>query len=231
MRFIPYLRYFCYICWHWDPLLALFTIYYELRGERKYGIHTMGEDELASLKIDGTDISHASIYMPVNYYILEQLMQETVRYGGNKTFLDIGCGKGRVMVVAAAFGFKQITGIDFSKTFCEEATLIVSQYAQRNPGAEFKVIHENASGYEIPGDISTIFLFNPFDEFMMWPVVSHIVDSQEAHPRTIRVLYANPQHKAVFTDFGFVEIYQIKKLNFFEGVILQREVKGSEAQY
>src|SRR5665213_2143538 len=222
MRFIPYLRYFSYIAWHWDPLVAAFTIYHEVRGEKKYRIHTMGEDELISLKEKGVDISHASIYMPLNYYVLEKLMNESIRYNGNKTFLDIGCGKGRVMIVAAAYGFTRIWGIDFSKAFCEETEMITGLYARRNPGTRFTVIHGDASVFDIPPDISTLFLFNPFDEVLMWMVVSNIVRSQERNPRCVRVLYANPLYKSVFLDFGFTEIFQLKKWNLFEAVILQR---------
>lgn len=222
MKLIPYLRYFFYIAWHWNPILALFVTYYEIRGERKYHIHTIGEDELKGLKEKGIDISHATIYMPVNYYVLEHLMQEIVKYGGNKTFLDIGCGKGRVMIVAADYGFEQITGIDFSKKFCEETDTTIHLYSQKNPAVHFTIINCDALGFEIPKEITTIFLFNPFDEVIMSSVVSHIIRSQQHDPRTIWVMYANPQHKSLFLNNGFVEIYHLKKLNYFEGIILQK---------
>jgi len=43
--------------------------------------------------------------------------REIIKYANNKTFLDIGCGKGRPMIVAACYGFEEIVGIDFSKNF------------------------------------------------------------------------------------------------------------------
>lgn len=229
MKVISYLSYFFYIAWNWNPLLALFIIYHEIRGERKYRIETIGRDELKHLKDRGIDISHSSMYMPVNYYVLEQLMKEMVKLVNNKTFLDIGCGKGRVIVVAAAFGFEKITGIDFSKEFCEETEITIRLYRKKNPGAQrtpapqFTIVNRNASCYEIPGDITSIFLFNPFDEVIMRKVVANIKISQQRYPRTIRVLYANPLYRSLFLDDGFVEIYHLKKLNYFEGVILQRD--------
>ncbi|HEY4155841.1 MAG TPA: class I SAM-dependent methyltransferase [Puia sp.] len=223
MRFLPYLRYFFYIAWHWNPILALFTIYYELKGEKKYHIHTIGEDELNSLKERGIDISHAHIYMPVNYFVLERLMNEIAHYDHNKTFLDLGCGKGRVMIVAAEFGFEEITGIDLSKEFCEEAEAATAAYIRKNERMRFTVINGDALYFEIPGDIGTIFLFNPFDEVILEGVVSNILKSQQLSPRTIRVLYANPQHESVLLDHGFVLIYHLKKWNYFEGVILEKK--------
>jgi SAM-dependent methyltransferase len=216
------LRYFFYIAWHWNPLLALFTIYYEIRGEKKYHIHTTGEDELQSLKDIGIDISHASIYMPLNYFILERLMREIIKYDQSKTLLDLGCGKGRVMVVAAAFGFERISGIDISGEFCNEAAAATAACRQANPSVRFTIIHGDAQFYDIPEEICNIFLFNPFDALIMTGVVSNILQSQQRCPRIMRVLYANPQHKSVFLENGFAEIYHVKKLNYFEGSILER---------
>jgi SAM-dependent methyltransferase len=196
-------------------------MYYEIRGERKYHISTLGEDELKSLKERGIDISHATIYMPVNYYVIERLMREIVKYESNKTFLDVGCGKGRAMIVAAAYGFEQITGIDFSKEFCEDTEATIQLYSQKNSTAHFKVINTDAYYFEIPKDITTIFFFNPFDGFIMNEVVSNIIKSRNRCFRTIRVMYANPQHKSIFLENGFSEVYYFKKWGFFEGIILQ----------
>ena len=96
-------------------MLVSFIINHEIKGERKYHIRTIGEDELKSLKKRGIDISHATKYMPVNYYMLGHLMKEIIKYPNTEAFLDIGCGKGSVLVVASAYGFKEIIRIDFSK--------------------------------------------------------------------------------------------------------------------
>jgi SAM-dependent methyltransferase len=209
------------MAWHWNPVLAAFVMYFEIKGERKYHINTLGEDELKSLKGEGIDISHASIYMPVNYYVIERLMGEIMNHGSNKTFLDFGCGKGRAMIVAASYGFEQITGIDFSKEFCEEAEATLQDYSEKNSSAHFTVVNIDAYYFDIPDDITTFFFFNPFDEFIMKEVVSNMMKSVHRNSRTIRVLYANPQHKSVFLDNGFSEIYYFKKWGYFEGVILQ----------
>ena len=221
MKLISYLHYFFYVARRWDPLLALFVIYYEIVGERKYNINTIGADELKSLEDKGIDISHATMYMPVNYYVLGHVMKEIVKYPHNKTFLDIGSGKGRPMIVAAEYGFEQITGIDFSKELCKDAEININLYSKKNPAASFTIINNEAYYYDIPADITTIFLFNPFDEFIMSGVVVNIIKSQRKNPRTIRVIYVNPQYKNLFLERGFIEIYHIKKLKYLEGSILE----------
>jgi SAM-dependent methyltransferase len=221
MHLNPYLHYFLYVAWHWNPLFATVITIHEIRGDRHYRIRTTGEDELKGLEKSGIDISHATLYMPSSYNVLEKLMKEITKYPSNKTFLDIGCGKGRAMVVAAEYGFTRIKGIDFSKEFCDYAGEVTKAYHSRNPSAEFTVIHAEASSYAIDPDITTIFLFNPFDEIITARLVENIQTSQSRNPRTIRVLYVNPIHKSSFLEKGFVEIYHFKSLHYFEGSILE----------
>jgi SAM-dependent methyltransferase len=221
-----YQNYFYYLAKNLSVSLALFVLYYEIKGEGKYHIDTSGIDTLDDLEEKGVDLSHASIYQPLNYYILDKLMKETKRWNHNKTFLDIGCGKGRALAVAAWYGFENITGIDFSTALCRAAKKTTDGCAARFPAARFTIVNNDAFYYEIPSNVTTIFLFNPFDEVIMSAVVSNIVKSQELFPRTIRVLYANPLYASLFLDEGFVETGHFKKMEYLEGAILEKKAVG-----
>ena len=224
MKLINYCSYFFYLAWNWNPLLAAFVMYHEIRGEKKYNIYTTGSDKLKSLEEKGIDISHATMYQPLNYYVLEKLMEKAAQDIGNKTFTDIGCGKGRVMAVAAYYGFKRITGIDFSKEFCNEARLTTESCKEKFPDTIFTLINNDAFYFDIPRDIMTIFFFNPFDEVIMSGVVSNIMKSLRHAPRAMRILYANPLYKSLFIQQGFTETFHIKKMTYLEGSILEIKV-------
>jgi len=223
LKFLQYLRYFLYVAWHWNLPLAVFVIYHERRGEKKYGISTIGYDNLKSLENKGIDISHATMYMPANYYGLDRIFD--AMKGINPCeghFLDLGCGKGRTLVVAAYYGFKKVTGVDFSKAFCEEARELTDSVKSTYPDCVFFVQHQDAFYYEIPDDVNVIYLFNPFDEVIMSGVVANIVRSQLEHPRTIYIMYINPQHEKLFTEEGFTREFHYAKMKFLEGVILKK---------
>jgi SAM-dependent methyltransferase len=216
-----YLQYFFYIAWNWNAWLALFIILHEIKGERKYGINTIGVDELDSLEDIGIDTSHASKYLPVDYFVLEKLMDYVKTLDDKKGFLDLGCGKGRALVVAAEYGFNPVIGLDFHPKLSSEAAHLTGTLKERFPHTSFKVINNDAFYFEIPGNVSTIFLFNPFDEVIMSGVMGNILKSQRITPRTIRVLYANPVHKNLFIDEGFREIWHIKKMTYLEASVLE----------
>ena len=220
-----YIRYFFYLAVNWNPRIAFHLIKQEITGEKKYGIHTTGADELKSLQKKGIDITHATIYMPVSYELLDALFKQLKRSSSQPVhhFLDIGCGKGRTLCVAAHQGFNKLTGIDFAKYLCDTAVKNLNITRKQFPSLDFDVINNDAFYFEIPDDVDCIFLFNPFDEIIMSGVVQNILNSLEAYPRNLSILYVNPLHKEYFINAGFTETWQSKKMTYLEGVILENK--------
>lgn len=190
---------------------------HEIRGEKKYKLETTGADELKDLEDLGVDISHATVYMPASYDMLEDFISRSK----SNHFVDIGCGKGRALCVAAHLGIQKLTGIDFNKKLCEEASKNLQRTKIYCPSIEYKIINNDAFYFEIPNDADGIFLFNPFDEMIMSGVIKNIQRSIKLNPRTIHITYLNPVHKHLFLNAGFIEIYQSRKLKFLEGCILK----------
>ena len=222
MKPLKYIQYFFYLAYNWSIRIALHIINNEIKGEKKYNINSTGADELKHLSQKGIDISHATIYMPASYDLLEKIFS----YANIKSFnhfVDIGCGKGRAMCVAANSGIKKITGIDFSKELCNAATINLAQTTLRFPDLQFKIINNDAFYFEIPVDADCIFMFNPFDEIIMSGVINNIEESIEQNPRKITVIYLNPLQKHLFISNGYKEIFHTKSLHYLEGSIL---IKG-----
>ncbi len=217
MRF---LKYFFYIAFNWNPRIALHMIWHEIRGEKKYALNSTGADELQVLEESGIDIDHATIYMPAPYDLLEEVF-EKISIGTFKHMIDIGSGKGRAMCVAAAYGAKKITGIDFSKELCKAATKNLELYRQRFPDLVCQVLNNDAFYYDIPPDADCIFMFNPFDEVIMSGVIENIIISLEQNPRSMTVIYFNPLEKQLFTAAGFRETIHVKRLKYLEYVVLK----------
>ncbi len=224
MQTLQYINYFFYLASNWNLRIAWHILGKEINGEKKYSIQTTGADELQKLEAKGIDISHATIYMPASYDLLEGTFAEIKQYNLNN-FLDIGCGKGRAMCVAAHHGFKQVTGIDFSKELCNNAKENLEITKKEFPSLSYKVINNDAFYYEIPADVDCIFLFNPFDEIIMHGVIENIDTSLEEFPRDLFIIYLNPLHKKQFIENGYKEIFYTKRLKYLEGSILR---KGSK---
>lgn len=220
MKFLNYIKYFFYLAFNWNFKIAVHIILQEIKGEKKYGINTTGADELKLLEKKGIDIDHATIYMPVSYDLLEELCPHLLK-GSNSHFLDIGCGKGRALCVAAHHGFSKVTGIDFSKELCAVAEKNIAVTKNKLTNVEYKVINNDAFYFEIPEDVNCIFMFNPFDDVIMSGVAENILESFEKTPRTITLIYVNPLYKDELLQVGFKQIYHTQKLKYLEAVILE----------
>jgi len=211
---------------NWNIRLALFTVYHEIRGERKYKINTSKIEQLQNFHIKGNNIDHAEIYQGANYYLLEKIFDHLQTIEANQNILDYGCGKGRVLAVAPYYGFTKLTGVEFAKELCDTARKNIFEVQQKFPEKVFNIIHVNAVDYLIENDTNVFFFFNPFDELVMLRVVKNILMSIKAFPREAYIVYINPVHKEIFMSAGFEQIYFFEKLKYIQVSIMMLSIQG-----
>ena len=208
---------------NWNFPLAFFSIYHEIKGEKKYNLDTIELDRLKTITVTGNNLEHASIYQACNYFILEKGFNYLRSINENKNITDFGCGKGRAMIVAAHYGFNNITGIDFAKALCLSAEKNMLKTQLLSPLVKFNIICDDVVNYKIEKDQTVFFFFNPFDEVIMLKVVKNILSSLKEKDRKIYIMYANPVHKEILLSAGFEEEYYLKKLQYLELSILSKE--------
>jgi SAM-dependent methyltransferase len=109
------------------------------------------------------------------------------------TFLDLGCGKGRPLLVATEFPFKDIVGVELSPVFGEIARKNAEKIAKLYPERTgVRIVVGDASAYPLPpGDI-VLFLYNPFKDELVRKVVAQIEDALATERRRIFIVYLNP---------------------------------------
>ncbi len=219
-KYLAYLKYFFYLGWNWNFRLASLIILHEIRGEKKYKVKTTGIYDLTT-SVSEADRTHASIYQPINYFIAEWLfMQIDPAEKLHSRFLDSGCGRGRVLAMAAYHGFKKITGFDISPKLCHEAIMMVDGIQADYPDTQFNILQEDARYFDIPDDTGYIFLFNPFDKVVMVEFVQNVLKSVSRNPRKITILYANPECRQIWEKAGFVKTAEVRKLKWLQGMVL-----------
>ena len=207
--------------------MAWFTVYHEIRGEKKYNISTSKIEDAKKLSVKGDNAEHAELYQGANYYLLEKVFDYLQTIEATKNILDLGCGKGRVLAVAAYYDFEKITGVEFAKELCDEARKNIVPVQQKFPEKIFNVIHANAVNYRIEKDTNAFFFFNPFNEIVMLEVAKNILQSLKENPREVYVVYLNPVHKEIFMSAGFEQIYHLEKLKYIEACILMLDVRST----
>jgi len=135
------------------------------------------------------DLSARNIeYDPLPYRSLRAIARHLPLSPGDH-LLDLGCGKGRVLCFFALRRVRRCSGVEISPQLAEEARRNAQFLRARR--APIKVTLGDAIEAQIE-DASIIYLFNPFSAEVMAPVLRNIENSLRAHPRPLRICYANP---------------------------------------
>ncbi len=165
----------------------------------RYGVDTCKNAALDALTIESQNKEHGCPYQPTRVAPLRKLFREIGPIlPPNSVLIDLGCGKGRVLLVASQFEFKEVRGVEFARELCETARKNCAAFSRaRNVRAEFRIIEADVTLYEIQPDETVFFMFNPFDEAVLSKVLANIETSLQARPRKILILYYNPKGAGV----------------------------------
>lgn len=123
------------------------------------------------------------------------------------TFVDIGCGKGRPLIVASEYSFALALGYDISANLVRVANANAMKIAQRFPyRPPMRAFAQGVSELQLPAGHVAVFLFNPFGPDLM----ATLLDKLEAglasgEIQHLFVIYDNPVCGAVFDRSTYLQ--------------------------
>jgi SAM-dependent methyltransferase len=151
--------------------------------------------DVASLGEVGENVDYAAPYMPSHPKFLDGTIRNLGIDYSRYVFVDLGSGKGRVLLVASEFPFARIQGVEFSRPLHEIAARNVRQYSSRSQQCKnVEPIHGDAIKYEFPRSPTVIFMFNPFKPAVLIPVLRNLETSLRQLPRDLLLLYMAPYY-------------------------------------
>ncbi|HSS38155.1 MAG TPA: class I SAM-dependent methyltransferase [Polyangia bacterium] len=115
--------------------------------------------------------------------------------------MDLGCGKGRAVLVAAERPFREVIGVELSPDLARIARANASIMAARNGRrAPIRIETGDASAYPLPPGDLVIFLYDPFGSELMAKVVGAVESAVRSAPRAVYVIYYNPVSGRLFDE-------------------------------
>ncbi|MGA9965361.1 MAG: class I SAM-dependent methyltransferase [Terriglobales bacterium] len=109
------------------------------------------------------------------------------------TFIDIGSGKGRALLMAADYPFRRVLGIELLPALHRVAQENIKKYkSDSQQCSAINCVLGDASEFAFPPEPTVLYLFNPLPGSGLAKLVSNLVHSLEEHPRPVFVLYHNP---------------------------------------
>lgn len=120
------------------------------------------------------------------------------------TFVDLGSGKGRTLLMASDYPFRRILGVELLSSLHEIAKQNLLKYkADSQQCFNLETVCADATTFSLPNDALVIYLFNPFPESGLRRAIANIGTSLAEHPRPAYVLYYNPLLEQVLTEVQF----------------------------
>jgi SAM-dependent methyltransferase len=200
-------------------LQIMYAVASDVVFDWRHGTDTHGWVHLAQLNITSENRSRGEWYVPTRARAFRKIMQH-VEVPPDSVFLDIGSGKGRMLLMATAYGFAKIRGIEFSPELCGVAEENVHKFrVKRRVETPIEIIETDAEDYTFRDDENVLFMFNPFDEVVMGSVMKALMQSLERRPRSLWVVYHSPHQRHIVEQQGIFQIFSEKQLGGSDFVV------------
>jgi SAM-dependent methyltransferase len=175
-----------------------------------HGVETGGLIPAGELVTGHSSDAHVTAYYGVAPSILRglvELWRETapLQSVGQYSFIDIGAGKGRAMLVASELGFRQVIGIELNPAMADIAQRNLEHWNESREADEtalraapVRVLEMDALEFEFPAGPAVAFLFHPFEAPLLRRLLRRMEAQFAKRPGDLDVLYVNAECAAVF---------------------------------
>ena len=189
-----------------------------------HNVDTCGEIPLVELNFQSENKAPGLEYQSHHPRILRAFLQSlaldwAIDYE-KYTFVDFGCGKGRVLLVASEFPFRRIVGVEFAVPLAEVAKRnLVSYRSKTQKCRDISVLAMDAVDYQLPEEPEVLYFYSPFPPAVMEQVFQNIERSLQQSPRELLVLFSGvlgardrafgsrPQYERLLRD-RHVDVYR-----------------------
>ena len=165
----------------------------DLRCDRALGISTVGGSEAVGLiGTEGDGIK----YLGQDYASLE-VMVSHLQMNAHDVFLDLGCGKGRVICRVGQEVIKKAIGVELRNDLVEIAKRNALLLKGRQ--SEVEVVRGDACDFDFT-EVTVVFMYEPFGWKTLQRVLARIEASLITNPRSLRVLFSRTDRFGVVLD-------------------------------
>jgi SAM-dependent methyltransferase len=131
------------------------------------------------------------------------------------SFLDVGAGMGRAVLLAAELPFRQVLGVELNPTLTRIAGRNLTVWrASGRARAPMRVVCGDAVEFSLPAGPCLAFLFNPFGAPVMRRLLMAWSKALAGRPAPLDILYVNNEQESVLerqAEFARLFLGQIRR--------------------
>jgi SAM-dependent methyltransferase len=134
------------------------------------------------------------------------------------TFVDVGAGKGRAMLMAAESPFRRVIGVELSAELFRIAQANLSRWNRfALPRSKVRILHQDAMQFRWPHPPVLVFLNNPFECALVERLAANLAAAAARGPDLVDLIYVNPGCAAALTRQGNFRLLWDTQLQMDEG--------------
>ena len=148
------------------------------------------------------------------HWIVEQWIADPTHPAvAGYSFLDLGCGKARAVMMACEYPFRQAIGAELHPALAHIAirNLALWQRQDRSPGpaqllCPAQILCQDATEFVFPQGPCLLYLFHPFAAPILQKIIHRIESVFAARPGLLDIIYFNPEAGALFASHPGFEL-------------------------
>jgi SAM-dependent methyltransferase len=152
--------------------------------DRILNVDTAASVDLARLGLDAPDRVN---YEAGGWRDLRRVLPHS-EVTPSDVFLDLGSGKGRMVLAASRYRFHRVIGVELSERLTAIARHNVAACRLRPRSGRVELVTSDVLAYQIPDDVTVVYMFNPFRGPIFAAVVEQLLASADRRPRAIRLI-------------------------------------------
>lgn len=167
------------------------------------GVRTSGLVAGRHLKSGHQHDRHSTAYYGVAPSVLHALVKRWQKTGpavpaAETTFVDLGAGMGRAVLLASQLGFKAVVGVELHPTLARIAQKNVGLWrAAGRERSPMRVVEGDAVEFALPDGPVLVFLFNPFGAAVLRRLLKRWRKAQDRRAEPLDILYVNNEQEGV----------------------------------
>ena len=166
--------------------------------DRAHGVDTAGSIQLKFLDVIGPnrDFGNECVCTsPKSFdFIMQHLPQDFSRY----TFIDIGAGKSRTLLLASRYPFGKVMGIEFARELVAISRQNISSFHSTDQKCrDLEILEGDAADFKFPATPLVVYFYNPFSPEVFEKVLNNLIATLKVSRQECFVVYASSSNNTI----------------------------------
>jgi SAM-dependent methyltransferase len=119
------------------------------------------------------------------------------------SFVDLGCGKGRAVMMASELRFREVIGVELHAALSRIAEDNLALWTRAGRAVcPVRIVCQDATEFVFPRGHCLLYLFNPFAGPVFGQLIERIEADFAARPRMLDLVYFNPESAELLDGHG-----------------------------